>query len=608
MLAYLPLLLRKKAGAGGARALLLREPKDLFPMSSTTQLTGLASGLDWRTLVDKLISAERTPQNRLRAQQARYTQQTNALENFKTKLSELQTSIKGLSDSDSVYAARTATVANASSGWKATAAAGSDAGTYQIEVTQLATRTQRAGANDVGAALSATSDVSGLTIGTLGIATAITEGEFTVNGARITVAKTDSLQDVFDQISTKTGGAVTASYNPTTDKVELNSGSEIVLGSANDSSNFLGAMQLFNNGTGAVLAPKALGVVSVSAAIRDANLRQSVTAVDGAGNGSFQINGVNIDYNVNTDSLQAIVAKINGSSAGVTALFDRANDRFVLTNKTTGDVGMAVSEAAGGLLEAMGVNSTSTLMRGNNAEFTIDGGPTLISTSNTLDATSTGITGLALTVNSEGSETVTVDADDSGLRSKIEDFIAKFNAVQTFITTATKSSTSSAGEVTTSILSGNREVTEVGGSLRRLAFDAVPGLSGTIARLEGLGIDFKPGSSQLEIKNAGAFDSALSSNTADVKKLFTDSSNGLVTKLDAYLTQMVGAGGIIATQTQNLSKQSSDIDEQVATMERRILSEQAQLEASFVRMEQVQSQLQSQLASLTNAFGGGSNS
>jgi flagellar hook-associated protein 2 len=575
-------------------------------MSSTTQLTGLASGLDWRTLVDKLISAERAPENRLKAQQSRYEQQTNALDNFKTKLTDLQTSIKSLTSSDSVYEARSASIASATSSWTASAAAGAETGTYQIDVTQLATKTQRVGASDVGGALSATSDVSGLTIGTLGIATAITAGEFTVNGARITVAGTDSLQDVFNQISTKTGGAVTASYDPLADKVQLTSGSEIVLGSANDSSNFLSAMQLFNNGTGTVLAPKALGVVSVSAAIKNANLKQPITGVDGSGAGSFQINGVNIDFNINTDSIQAIVAKINGSSAGVSASFDKSNDRFVLTNKTTGDVGLAVTEGAGGLLEALGVNSTSTLARGNNAQFTIDGGPTLTSTSNTLDATSTGITGLSLTVNSETSESVSVGSDNSGLRAKIDDFIAKFNAVQTFVTTATKITTSGKGEVSTSILSGNREVGEVASSLRRFTFDSVPGMSGAIQRLESLGIDFKPGSSQLEVKDSAALDSALSSNAADVKKLFTDNSNGLVSRLDAYLTQTVGSTGIIATQTKNLSKQSSDIDTQITAMERRIASEQALLEQSFVRMEQAQSALQSQLASLTNAFGNSS--
>ncbi len=575
-------------------------------MSQTTQLTGLASGLDWRTLVDKLIAAERTPQNRLRAQQARYQQQSSALDNFKAKLTELQTSIKSLSNTDSVYEARSASIANATSGWTVAASAGAEAGTYAIDVTQLATKTQRLGASDVGAGISATSDVSGVTIGTMSIAAAITAGEFTVNGARITVATTDSLQDVFNQISTKTGGAVTASYDPVADKVQLSSGSEIVLGSANDTSNFLTALQLFNNGTGTVLPPKALGVVSVSSSIANAHLRTPITGVDGSGNGSFQINGVNIDYNVNTDSIQAIVAKINGSSAGVTASFDKGNDRFVLTNKTTGDVGLSISEGAGGLLEALGVNSTSSLVRGDNAQFTVDGGPTLSSTSNTFDAAATGITGLSLTVNSETSQSVSVGSDQSGLRAKIEDFIAKFNAVQTFVGAATKTTTTGNGAVTTSILSGNREVNEVGGSLRRLVFEAVPGLTGTIQRLEGMGIDFKTGTSQLEIKNTAALDTALSANASDVKKLFTESSNGLVAKLDAYLTQTIGSAGVIASQTQNLNKQSTDLDKQIAAMERRIAQEQSVLEQSFIRMEQAQAQIQNQLASLTNAFGNSS--
>ena len=134
-------------------------------MSSSTQLTGLASGLDWRTLVDKLMAAERTPETRLRSQQTRFQQQSTALENLKTKLTDLQASIKTLANTDSVYAARTASLGDPASTWSATAEAGADAGTFQIDVTQLATRTQRLGANDVGGGLSATGDVSGLTIG-----------------------------------------------------------------------------------------------------------------------------------------------------------------------------------------------------------------------------------------------------------------------------------------------------------------------------------------------------------------------------------------------------------------------------------------------------------
>ena len=41
-----------------------------------------------------------------------------------------------------------------------------ETGSYRIQVTQLATKAQRVGASDVSSALSATSDVSGLTVGT----------------------------------------------------------------------------------------------------------------------------------------------------------------------------------------------------------------------------------------------------------------------------------------------------------------------------------------------------------------------------------------------------------------------------------------------------------
>ena len=552
--------------------------------------------------MDKLMAAERAPQTRMRAQQARFQQQTNALENFKTRLSDLQTSIKALGATDNAYGARSASVA-ATSGWSASAATGAEAGSYKVNVSQLATRTQRVGASDVGAGLSASSDVSALTIGTLSIAGSITAGEFSVNGARISVAKTDSLQDVFDQISTKTGGAVSASYDPATDKVKLESLNEIVLGSANDSSNFLTALQLFNNGSNSILSPKSLGVVSVGSAIANANLKQPITAVDASGNGSFNINGVDIAYNVNTDSLQTIVSKINASNAGVTASFDKSNDRFTLTNKTTGDVGLNVSEASGGLLEALGLNSTATVAKGKNALFTVDGGATRASNSNTLDEAATGISGLSVTATSETEQTITVGADNTDLRKRIEDFISKFNAVQTFIDTATKTSTSGKGAVSSSILSGNLEVASVSSSLRGFAFSSVPGLSGAVQRLDSLGIDFKTGTSQLEIKNSAALDSALTNQPDAVKTMFTDSANGLSTKLNAYLTQAIGVDGPIASQTKRLAKQSTDVDNQIESLERRLASDQARLERSFVQMEQAQSNLQSQLASLTNAFG-----
>ena len=571
------------------------------------QLSGLASGLDWRSLVDKLMESERTPQTRLRSEKAMGAQKSSALANLSTQLNALRDSIKALSgNAGNVFADRAAKLTNATSTWLASAGADAETGSYQIQVTQLATKAQRVGAADAGSALSATSDVSGLTVGTLPIGTTITAGDFTVNGARITVATTDSLQAVFDQINKKTGGEVTASYDPGTDKVRLSSASEIVLGSANDKSNFLSALQLYNNGTGDVLAPKALGVVSIGAAIANANLRTAVTAVDGAGAGSFSINGVSIAFNKNTDSVQTVLGRINASDAGVTAAFDKVNDRFTLTNKSEGDVGISVSEDAGGLLAALGLNGTATLARGKNAEFKVNGGATLISTGNTLDSTSHGIAGLSITANTETTETVSVGSDTEGARKKIEDFITKYNAVQTYIEAQTRTTTSSNGAVTASTLSGNQEVTSIASQLRANVFNAVPGLTGTIQRLEGIGIDFKSGGSQLEIKDGGKLESALATRGAEVRTLFSTASTGVVARLDSYLEKVTGATGTLTTQTDTFAKQSKSIDEQIASMERRLTQQRAQLEQSFISMEVAQSRMQSQLSALTNAFGSSS--
>lgn len=573
------------------------------------QLSGLASGFDWQSLVDKLMDVERIPQTRLRAERTLGTQKSTALGTLNTRLLALKDSLASLTaGSSDIFASRTAKFSGATTTWTASADTGTNAGTYAFNVTRLATASVRSGATDAGRSLSTTSDVSGLTIGTLPIGTAITAGEFTVNGARITVNVTDSLQDVLSRVSTATGGAVTASYVPGSDRIRLNSASTITVGSANDTSNFLTAFQLFNNGTTQINSAAAVGVVNTSATIANANLRTAVTGVDGSGNGSFAINGVNFTYNINTDSVQSVMDRINASTAGVTASYDRLSDRFTLTNQSTGDLGVTVTEGANGLMAGLRLTTTSTLTRGVNALFRLNGGSTITSTSNTLDAAAHGIAGLSVKADTTGTQTVTVAGDSTSARAKIEDFIAKYNAVQTYIEEQTKSSTSSDGKVTAATLAGNQEVSGIASALRSRIFDSVPGLTGTIQRLESIGIDFKSGSSEIEIKDGAKLDAALRDNAADVRTLFTSATTGIGARLTSYLTQVTGTTGSIATQTATLTKQSKSIDDQIAAIERRIAQQRELLTQNFIKMEEAQSRIQSQLQALTNAFGTASSS
>ncbi len=581
-----------------------RNHRNFTPNMAGLQLSGLASGFDWKSLVDSLMELERAPITRLQAEKTVNDRKVSALSGLNTRLAELKTATTALKTSG-LFNGRSAASTTTNSNWLATASSGTATGNYTFNILELATNTRRVGANDVGMGIAPTADVSGVTLATLPTSTAVKAGTFTVNGSAITVDLTDSLADVFTEISTATGGTVTAAYNPATDRIELNSASEIVLGAANDTSNFLAVTRLGNNGTGTVSSTTALGTTRLSTPLVDARLKNAITAVDGSGAGSFSINGVSITYNVNTDSLSSILARINSSSAGVSASFDSMNDRVVLTNKTTGDVGLSVSEAAGGFLDAIGLTSSSTLERGKNARYTVNGGPELSSASNTLDGGSHGIEGLSVTARSQTSESIAVTANTAAMRTAIDTFITKFNAVQTYIDEQTKVTTSN-GKVTAALLSSNREIQEWARTLRTSAFGSIAGLDGTIKRLDDLGIDFTSGTSNLTVKDASKLDAALLNNAGDIERFFNLDSTGFSAKFLTFIdntTGLTGTGGALGSQTTALNNSSKNIDEQIAAIERQLVQRRSQMEAGFIAMETAQAQLQQMQAQLTNAFG-----
>jgi flagellar hook-associated protein 2 len=112
-------------------------------------------------------------------------------------------------------------------------------------------------------------------------------------------------------------------------------------------------------------------VVKQSAELSAANLTTAILD-GGSGTGEFKINGVSITF-ATTDTVAAVLKRINDSAAGVTASYDSVNDRFVLANKTTGDIGMALEDVSGQFLTATGLAS-GALTRGQNLLYTVDGG------------------------------------------------------------------------------------------------------------------------------------------------------------------------------------------------------------------------------------------
>lgn len=538
------------------------------------------------------MQIEATPISRIQKEQATNTQQGTALSGLGTKLEALRSAAQALKDT-SLFAQRTASAGTSDSTWKVSAAAGFAPGSHTLAVSQLATKARREGAADITGGLSASNDVSGTTLATLSTAASVTAGTFSVNGHKLTVATTDSLQDVFDAIDDATDGAVTAAYDATSDQVTLTGTGTITLGAANDTSNLLAVLKLANNATASVTSSGTLGAMRTGATLATAGLR---TAVGGSGSGTFTINGTSVAYNAATDTLTALLKRINASGAGVTATYDAVNDRVVLANQVTGDLGIAVEDDANGLLASLGLTTGATSVRGQDAAFTIDGGATLYSRSNTLDGTAHGLAGLSVTVDSATTQTVTVAADTDAMREKVDDFVDAYNAVQGYLDEKTKITTSG-GKVTSSVLSKNHEVQAWARQLRALAFGAVS-VGGTITRLDHLGLDFQ-GDGTLEVADADKLAAALADHPADVEDFFAHGSTGLAVKFDVLLDSL---GEYNDTAQTKLTTTNSDLDRQIADLQRRLDQQRELMTNSFIAMESAQSRIQQQSTALTNAF------
>jgi len=562
------------------------------------QVSGLvsSSSFDWKEIVDKLIEVETIPVTRLEAEKAKNTEKSAALATIKTALTDLQDSVQAMR-ADNIFALRTVSSNVTSTTWKTTSASGTPVGSYAFTVSRLATKAQQIGQADVGAKLSTTSNVSGLTLANLNTANAVTAGTFTINGAQVTVATTQSLQDVFDAISTATGGDVTGSYNPLTDKVSLTSAgnNEVLLGSTVDTSNFLSALKLNNNAGSTVTSSASLGTVKLyTATLANSGLATAVT-----GSGTFAINGVSMSYNASTDRVGDIISRINAAGAGVTAGYDATEDRFTLTNNATGNTGMSITDSSG-LLAALGLTTGAggAFSHGVDAQFSINGGATITSSSNTLAASSHGITGLSVTVDTLGSQTLQVSSDAATMATYVQDFVTKFNEVQNLIddnTVVTVEGTT----VSSAVLAGNREVEAWAGKLRSLAFDQIGGLTGSVNRLDNLGIDFNSTTGFLTVKDSDKLANALSDTPEDVSEFFLTANTGFVAKIYSGLTTFMKND---TTQQNNLGKANLSLDEQIARLQTKIAAQKEQLTLAFIKMLDAQSAAESQQKTLEDAF------
>jgi flagellar hook-associated protein 2 len=124
--------------------------------------------------------------------------------------------------------------------------------------------------------------------------------------------------------------------------------------------------------------------------------------------------------------------------------------------------------------------------------------------------------------------------------------------------------------------------------------------------LDDLGITSGGYDNNLTLSDSAKLDAALANNLKGVEALFTASASGVAVGVVTFLERTVGEGGTLVAKQDLLTKQSKDIDVQIAEMERRLESQRQSMIERFMAMETAQAKINQQLQFLMQKFGTGS--
>ncbi|MBW2107667.1 MAG: flagellar filament capping protein FliD [Deltaproteobacteria bacterium] len=286
-------------------------------MGMSTQLVaGLASGFDWRTMIDQLMEIEHKPVDLVEERKSDYESQLSEWQSFNTKLLALKTAAGALQDPEDFYVYTTSMTSSdadvdASDLLSVTTSTTASKGSYALKVNALATAEKLSSAS-----FSSLSDALGASYA----------GDILINGTAISITATDGLDDVRDRINDANAGSdptgVTASiitYGTNDYRLILTSdntgadGISLQNGSAND------LIQLFGWKDYSTSLKNSItdGAQSDAFTSTTTNIK-TLLGLSTTQSGTIQVDGNNVSIDLSTDTLESIKTKIDALS-GVSA-------------------------------------------------------------------------------------------------------------------------------------------------------------------------------------------------------------------------------------------------------------------------------------------------
>lgn len=427
--------------------------------------------------------------------------------------------------------------------------------------------------------------------------------------------KLTTLQSTIDDLS-KTGSESTINaFAVSSSNTDVATGTATSL--AGESSHALKVTQLAKNDT----------IVSN----RLTSSSTSIITAQGSGAKSFSItiNGktTNLSVNLvngetNSSILSKITTAINDSDAEVSAssvVDTTSTKRLMIVSKTTGaEQAISLANISGTLLDDLGLTgsvlsgrtqSTSTTagysntsIASLNSKFNVDGIDFEKSTNSVTDV----LTGLTLNFSGIQTETdapvlLTVAADKTKIKEKINKFITDYNSVMSYL--KVKTSTDAANN-SRQVLAGDSTFVGLKIDLRNIASGTVSSaLTGNPRMLTDLGIAIARDGT-LSLKNPDLLDTKLSSVSA-VADIF-NSTSGVATRIQSVLKSMLSASaGQMDMATKTTNTQITNYTDQIARFDKRLDKHVEKYRNDFLRLQAVMAQVsqqQSIISSITQSY------
>ena len=367
----------------------------------------------------------------------------------------------------------------------------------------------------------------------------------------------------------------------------------------------------------ALLSSYQLNVKSLAKAHSVASAKIDETTSFVGGKIQISINGESTEIELdpegatNEERLNSLARQINAAKAGVNASVIKLAEneyKLYLAGKETGEAnGMVLTDVGTdrvfrdlGVLDESGVIANQ-VQAATDAEIEVNG-----DTFDTVKRSSNQITdlfpGVNLTLKEEGVVTLGVELDQEKIVETVKGFIDAYNSVMDFVNqhkTFSYNEATKAG--TKGILFGDSALMNVEAKIKAYMYQTVEGVDQSVGLLSLIGIK---GASGVEGAKSGRlefdeelFKSKLDSNFDDIIKLFganTGESKGIFTRLHNDLFEWTSSDGVLKTKTDTIQGQMNFIDEQLASMEERLVKREEYYYAKFAAMEKAMATMQAQ--------------